>query len=122
MKIKSENSKVHHFCESSDKDVHSDSLLQLLGLLLGLLGIRDDEVDGIFRLLQQNSQFRLNLLGPGGQKAEVSHLLVYLSFNRGKVSHGDERMSLSIFSRKTFLSASDVAANFQRKSFMTGQL
>lgn len=42
-----------------------DSLLLLLRLLLGLLGVGDDEVNGIFGLLQQNSQFCLNLLRPG---------------------------------------------------------
>lgn len=57
-----------------------DSLLLLLRLLLGLLGVGDDEVNGIFGLLQQNSQFCLDLLRPGTEGRVICYSC--LSFQR----------------------------------------
>lgn len=56
-----------------------DSLLLLLRFLLGLLRVGDDEVNGILWLLQQNSQFRFDLLSPE-TRAEGYSLLSNLNF------------------------------------------
>jgi len=58
------------------------SLLKLLWLLFSLLRIRDDEVDGIFWLLQQNSQFCLDLFSPGEWKAETDVKSLFNPFGR----------------------------------------
>lgn len=43
---------LHRHSSLRDRGRERDSLLKLLRLLLGLLGVGDDEVDGILRLLQ----------------------------------------------------------------------